>query len=90
MNDLDMNKLRIEVSVGEQHKATWDNLVEPYFELMTSELFEAFKSAPSDEPDVLVLLRLQVNALDGLRSHFITRINSGKLASQALTAEGIS
>lgn len=87
MDDIDKHKLAIEVSVGEQHQASWDAFVEPYFEHMTSELFEAFKTAPSDDPNVLTMIRLQVNALEGLRNHFMSYINSGKLASQALTAE---
>ena len=80
MDDTINERLEIESSVGDQYKNTWDGFVEPYFIEKSKQLFEAFKSCSSSNVDALVAIRMQMNALDGLKEHFISYVNSGELA----------
>ena len=83
-DDVTQRLLEIESSVGDQYKNTWEGFVEPFFVNKAEQLFEAFKTCPSSDVDALVAIRMQMNALDGLKEHFISYVNSGELAKRQL------
>jgi hypothetical protein len=77
--------LEQEKAKGEAHQRAYDNYVKPFFEAKEAELFEAFKYTPSTDTDALVMIRLQLNALEGLKTHFEHYIQTGRMAEATLT-----
>ncbi len=80
-------KLEVEVAIGGQHKVTWDNLIEPFFEAKEKELYEVFKSVPIRDKEALVEIHAQTLVLESMRTHFMHFINTGKLAQKSLSDE---
>lgn len=86
MNEVERTQLESEVEVAGKYKAAWET-VSIFAEEKEAQLFEAFKSCPSDNPSGLVNIRMQFNAVESLRQEFLTYIETGKLASQSLMTE---
>lgn len=87
MDDGLENKLLQDSAKGERYQRAWDDLIEPFFLEKDHELYQAFKELPTTESDSLVLLKLQVNALEALRDEFKHYINTGRLAQKQLIEE---
>jgi hypothetical protein len=84
-----MNKefLEVEASKGEQAQRVWEYHVKPFFDAKNVELYEFFiESNTSSEKDLL-LIKLQVNALQSLKDHFYSYITTGQMASKQLEEE---
>lgn len=80
-------KLEVEVAIGGQHQATWDNMIQPFFDAKEKELYEVFKSVPIRDKEALVEIHAQTMVLESMRTHFIHFINTGKLAQKTLSDE---
>ncbi len=77
----DSEKLQNELAIGLRYKATYEELVEPYFAQKQLELFDAFKQASAHNKELLQDIKLQSNALEGLRQHFLHYIETGHMAA---------
>lgn len=84
--ETDPQKIRLEKekALGEQYSRIYENYVKPFVDAKQESLFEAFKACPSDDKDKLVLIRLQVNAVEALDVEFQHYITTGKLAEKTL------
>jgi hypothetical protein len=80
-------KLEVEVAIGGQHKATWDSIIQPFFDAKEADLYEVFKKCPVRDKDGLVEIHAQTLVLESMREHFIHFINTGKLAQKTLQDE---
>lgn len=87
MNDQERTVLEIESDRGRRAKSAWDTFILPFFNAKTNELFDVFKSLPTSNPESLMAVKMQVNALESLRDELQGHINTGKLATQSLKEE---
>ena len=78
-------KLEVEQAIGEQYQRAYEGLVSPFIERKKAELFEAFQILPTTEPDKLMAIKLQCNALESLDDEFRHYITTGQLAQRSLT-----
>jgi hypothetical protein len=75
--------LENQVNEGAQARAQL-NIVEPYIEAKTGDLFKAFIECSTDDKEKLFDIKLQLNALRGLKADFDTKIETAKLADTQL------
>ena len=76
--------LEQEVVAGRDFQDTWDKMVEPFFEWKQKELYDAFLTVGVEDQLMLMNIKMQSMALDGLKSNFLHFINTGKLAEEQL------
>lgn len=74
------DKLTKEVLQGHKYYEVWKELVQPFFDAKSAELFDAFVSHPTSDKEGLVLIKLQCNVLNQLQDEFMAHIQTGKLA----------
>ena len=84
INENIRTKLEVEVAIGSQHQGVWDNLIQPFFDAKSKELYEVFKECPVRDKDGLMEIHAQTLVLESMRTHFIHFINTGKLAQKQL------
>ena len=87
MDDVERQALEAEVLASDRYAAIWDDPVSGLFERKQAELYQAFIASPSTDPQRLVEIRMQVNALLWLKSEFTCIMDSGKLAKFQLEKE---
>ena len=76
--------LEVEKATGEKYKRIYENYILPFVEAKEKEMFEAFKQTSAADKDKLLLIRLQVNALESLKDEFQHYISTGLMANQIL------
>lgn len=84
MLDQDKAKLQSEVSKGDEYQRVFDTYIKPFIDEKSEVLFEAFKNIPVQDVDQLKDIKFQVTAIRSLESHFMSFINTGKLAKKQL------
>jgi hypothetical protein len=77
--------LEFEVRRAEEYKHSWENHVKPFFDSKEQELVRAFKACSSSDPAQLQLIKLQFNVLEGMKIHFQTFIETGRMAEHQLS-----
>lgn len=82
-----MSELEQQVIEGEHHRQVWNNTISPIFAEKELELFEAFRAIESSNDTGLKMIKMQLNALEMIRDHFQSKINTGMLASNQLSEE---
>tara|TARA_R110000772_G_scaffold36127_2_gene86726 strand:+ start:515 stop:796 length:282 start_codon:yes stop_codon:yes gene_type:complete len=87
MNDGITHKLEVESALGDRSQKTWDDMVEPFFTAKKAELYDTFLSCPVRDKDALVEIHAQHLGLEAMRDHFMTFIETGKLARNQLAKE---
>jgi len=87
MNDKERQMLEVESARGARYKQTYDDLILPYFAEKQLLLYAAFTSADSNNKEALQLIKLQSNALEGLKAHFLAFIETGRMAELQLHEE---
>lgn len=87
MDDDTRAVLEVESDKGVRARVAWETYIEPFFNKKTSELFEAFKIMPTTKPDDLMLVKMQLNALESMKDELQEHINTGILATKALNDE---
>lgn len=80
----DKQIFEIEKARGEAYKRAYEQYIEPFFTEKTAQLFEAFKDTQSSNSDDLLRIKLQLNALEGLKAHFDYYIETGRMAELSL------
>lgn len=86
MNDTERAQYENEIEVGGQYRLSWQ-LVSKFVEQKEQQLFDAFKSTPSSNTSGLVDIRMQHNALVGLKQEFMTHIETANLAAKSIAEE---
>lgn len=81
------SKLLDEQIKGSRHKKAWDEVFKPYYTLKSAQLFDAFTEASATNPTALQEIKMQYNALEGLRNEIFNHIETGKMASVQLDNE---
>jgi hypothetical protein len=76
-------QLYSEIEIGDRYRNSWE-LVEKFIIEKEERLYEAFKSAPSSDPALLVDIRMQHNAVDGLRQEFLSYIQTADMAVKVI------
>lgn len=84
LTEKDQTLLEIEASKGAQHASAWTNLVEPFFDKKSAELYDAFVNCPVRDKEALVEIHAQHLGLKSMKAHFITFIETGKMAQITL------
>lgn len=79
--------LETEAAIGDNYQRAWDGIVKPFFDLKTEELYGHFVNCPTTDERQLMLIKMQVNALNSLKDEFTSYINTGKLAKKQLEEE---
>jgi len=87
MNDFERLNAETEQAIGEQHQRAWEFSVEPFIIRKQAELYQVFLDHPTTDTDGLVLIKLQINALQSLSDEFQSQINTGNLARKQLEGE---
>jgi hypothetical protein len=87
MDDNIKQKLEVEGAIGENHQRVWDSMVLPFFDAKHAELYEVFKQCPVRDKDALVEIHAQILALESMKDHFMTFIQTGQLARKQLAIE---
>ena len=87
MQDDLRQQLEIEDAKGSQYSSAWESMVEPFFKAKTEELYGRFLDVSVLEPDHLMVIKMQQNALASLKDEFEHYINTGTLARAALKEE---
>lgn len=88
MDDNIKQRLEVESAIGDQHKAVWENLIEPFFDAKQKELYDLFLATESKNINGLQTIRLQSNVLAGMKQHFMTYIDTGEMAKLTIETEG--
>lgn len=84
IDDIERSKLEIEAATGEQYQRIMDDIMGDFFTKKQLELFGIFLNMSSKEPDALMLLKMQANAVESLKQEFEHFINTGKMARHTL------
>lgn len=80
-------QLEIEAAAGDQAERTWSSQIEPYFLEKRVALFDAFINCETANKELLIDLKMQLNALIGLEEYFKDKMLTGKMAQQTLKEE---
>jgi hypothetical protein len=76
--------LEVEKARGEEYGRIYKTYIEPFVQQKEEQLFGAFKEVSAADQDKLLLIRLQVNALESLKDEFQHYVRTGDLASVGL------
>ena len=87
MNDDKRAILEIESAKGQRAEHAYETFFKPFFDKKNKELFDIFKDLPTSEPDKLMAVKMQTNALESLGDEIQTLINTGKLAAKSISEE---
>lgn len=83
-NEAELVQYGIEVSNASKAHTAWETFIGPYHERKMQELFVQFISAPMRDKDGLQGIKMQANALEGLKIEIMGYIETGKLAQISL------
>jgi hypothetical protein len=86
MTEAEQLQFEKEIEHGGKYRNALE-LVSLFIEEKESLLFEAFKNTPSTNSSQLVDIRMQHNAIAGLKQEFLTHIKTADMAAQSLREE---
>ena len=80
LTDKQVEKLLLEQTIGQDHKETYERLIEPFFAERKALLFSVFCDTSADDVEQLQLIKMQETVLESMRKHFMHFIETGKMA----------
>ena len=86
MTEAERIQFENEIEHGGRYRNAWE-LVNRFIEEKEASLYEAFKGAPSSDKDLLVDIRMQFNAVEGLKQEFMTHITTADMAAKSISEE---
>lgn len=87
MDDELKAKMDMDAAKGESYQRAWDNIIQPFFDKMQAELYQAFVDTPTSHLDALTTIKMQSNVLTAMKDEMDHYINTGKLARKAIDEE---
>lgn len=74
----------MEQNNGSSATNAWNSFIGPYYDRKMAELFQAFMNAEMRDSEGLQGIKMQANALEGIKAEMMGYIETGKLASISL------